>query len=151
MLETLKEWDRELLIFLNNLGSENFDAFWIFITQIESWIFLFVLFLFIFFKYYKKKNALLLAGITIVTFSISFSLKYLTKALIERLRPNNIPELSESIRVLQYPKDFSFFSGHASVSFAVTFFVILSLRKTYGNGLMYYLFGQYYFHTVEYM
>ena len=129
MLETLNRWDRELFIYLNCLGSDNFDPFWIFVTQIESWTFLFVFFILIIFKFYKKKEALWVAAFTILTFLVSFGLKYITKTSVQRLRPNNVPELSETIRVLQFPIDFSFFSGHASVSFAVTTFVVFSLRK----------------------
>lgn len=129
MFETLREWDQELFIYLNNLGSDNFDAFWIFVTKIESWTFLFVFFILIIFKFYKKKEAFWVATFTILTFLVSFGLKYITKTSVQRLRPNNVPELSETIRVLQFPLDFSFFSGHASVSFAVTTFVVFSLRK----------------------
>lgn len=129
MFETLSDWDREFFIYLNSLGSDSFDAFWIFVTQIESWTFLFVFFILIIFKFYKRKEALWVAAFTIFSFIVSFGLKYITKTSVQRLRPNNVPELSETIRVLQFPVDFSFFSGHASVSFAVTTFVVYSLRK----------------------
>jgi undecaprenyl-diphosphatase len=129
MFETLADWDRELFIYLNNLGSDNFDAFWIFVTQIESWTFLFVVFFLTILKFYKRKEALWITAFTILTFLLSFGLKYITKTSVQRLRPNNVPELSETIRVLQFPVDFSFFSGHASVSFAVTTFVVLSLQR----------------------
>ena len=58
MLQTLKEWDRELFIWLNSLGIERFDSFWIFVTQIESWIPLFIFFFtIIFMKYGFKKGS----------------------------------------------------------------------------------------------
>ena len=55
----------------------------------------------------------------------------LTKVLVGRLRPNNQPELEGLVRTLQNPQDFSFFSGHAATSFALTFFVCLQLRHRY--------------------
>lgn len=128
MLETLKEWDRSLFVYLNQLGSESFDGFWIFITKIESWTFLFIFFAFLLFKYFPRKKASVIALLTIITAVVSFSLKYQTKSMVARLRPSQLPEWATSIRILQHPTDFSFFSGHASVSMAVTLFLILWLR-----------------------
>jgi len=48
MLEQLNKWDRELFVFLNNLGIESYDAFWIFVTNSKHWNPLYLLF-FIFF------------------------------------------------------------------------------------------------------
>lgn len=129
MFDTLEKWDRELFIYLNQLGSESFDTFWIFVTKIENWTFLYVIFLITIWKYFKKKEALWVSLFTIATFLLSYGLKSLTKVSIQRLRPNNIPEFTDSIRVLQFPLDFSFFSGHAAVSFAITSFLVFSLKK----------------------
>lgn len=129
MIESLKAWDKELFIYLNQLGSENFDSFWIFITRIENWVFLFLFFAFLIFYFFPRKRAVVVALFTIATFVITFGIKILTKLSVERLRPSNSPELLSSIRVLQFPADFSFFSGHASVSMAVTTFLVLCLRK----------------------
>lgn len=130
MIETLKAWDRELFIYLNQLGSEKYDGFWMFVTRIDSWIFLFLLFGLLIFKYYPVKKAFFLSFFALFTVAFTFGLKYVTKLTVERLRPSHMPELSEAIRVLQYPVDFSFFSGHASVSMALTTFMVLSLRKS---------------------
>lgn len=130
MIEILKAWDKELFIYLNQLGSERFDTFWILVTRIENWIFLFIFFAFLIFHYYSKKKAVIIAFFTFLSFLITFGIKFLTKISVERLRPSHLPELSESIRVLQFPVDFSFFSGHASVSMAITTFIVLCLRKS---------------------
>lgn len=129
MLQTLENWDVKLLIFLNALGTESTDSFWLFVTKIENWIWLYILFLFLFIKFYNRKQAVLLVLFTLLTFGISFAVKFFVKATVKRIRPNNEIDLSELIRVLQFPTDYSFFSGHASVSFAVATFMVLSLRK----------------------
>jgi len=128
MLQTLKEWDRELFIYLNGLGIERFDSFWIFVTQIETWTPLFLLFFILFFYKHGAKKGFLLVLFTIVTFAVTITFTNLVKEYIARLRPNNVEALSEFIRILQKPTNYSFFSGHASSSFAVTTFVALSLR-----------------------
>jgi len=129
MLKTLKEWDRELLVFLNNLGIEQYDGFWIFVTKIESWTALFLFFTFLIFYYYKGKKGLLVFAIALVTFGVTLFVTEFTKDFVGRLRPNNVIGISELLRILQKPLTHSFFSGHASTSFAITTFMVLSLRK----------------------
>ena len=61
MFSSLRYWDQDLLVWLNNLGNEPYDAFWIFVTQIESWTPLFLYFIGIVLYYHKgKKGAILL-------------------------------------------------------------------------------------------
>jgi len=129
MLQTLKDWDRELFVWLNSLGIENWDNFWIFVTEMEHWIPLFALFFILIFYFYGLKKGLLVAFFLIVTAGITIFVTDLTKEYVARLRPNNVEALGELIRILQKPTNYSFFSGHASSSFAITTFVVLSLRK----------------------
>jgi undecaprenyl-diphosphatase len=129
MLEQLKVWDHELFIWLNGLGIESYDAFWIFMTKIESWIPLFVLFFIIIIYYYKWKRGLIVIGFVLLTFGLTLFLTDFTKDFVGRLRPNNTEQLAGLIRILQEPDGFSFFSGHASSGFAITTFVFLSIRK----------------------
>jgi len=129
MLDILKQWDRELFIWLNNLGIERWDNLWIFLTQIESWVPLFIIFILLIFYYYDFKKALIILFFLFVTAGFTIFLTDLTKEYIGRLRPNNIEGLVNLIRILQTPTNFSFWSGHAASSFAVTSFVVLSLRK----------------------
>ena len=128
MWEQLQQWDRDVFVYLNSLGIEQYDGFWIFVTRIENWTPLYVFFFGMFFYVYKKREALIGVGFTILVFLLTLGVTDLVKNGVGRLRPNNVPELSELIRVLQTPGNFSFFSGHASVSFAVTTFVVLALR-----------------------
>jgi undecaprenyl-diphosphatase len=129
MLETLKLWDRKLFVFLNNLGIEQYDGFWIFITRIESWTFLFIGFIMLILHYHKVKRGLGIVMVTLIIFGITLLITNVTKVYVARLRPNNVEALSELIRALLRPTSYSFFSGHASSSFAITTFVVLSIRK----------------------
>jgi undecaprenyl-diphosphatase len=129
MLQTLKEWDRELFVYLNSLGIERFDRFWIFVTQIESWIPLFVTFFFLIFYFYKFKKGLLALGFLLACFATTLLATDLTKEFVARLRPNNVEILGELIRILQKPTNYSFFSGHAATSFAITTFMVLAIKK----------------------
>ncbi len=129
MLETLKHWDRELFVFLNGLGIERFDSFWIYVTQIESWTPLFIFFVLLIFYYYKAKKGLTVLFFLLLTFGITILFTGFVKDYVARLRPNNVVALGELIRILQKPTNYSFFSGHASTSMAITTFMVLAIRK----------------------
>lgn len=128
-METLKHWDREIFLFLNGLGIERFDRFWIFVTQIESWIPLFLFFVILIFYYYRGRKAGTVVFFLLLTFGVTLVFTGIVKEYVGRLRPNEVKAWSELIRVLQKPSHYSFFSGHASSSFAITTFVVLSLRN----------------------
>lgn len=128
MWEQLNQWDRELFLYFNSLGIESHDQFWIFVTKIENWIpFYIALFSFYFLAYHWKK-ASFTSLFLIAAFLTTWGFTNLVKNLLVRLRPNNEPELVDLIRVLQTPTNYSFFSGHASSSFVVATFVVLTLQ-----------------------
>ncbi|MFY0604170.1 MAG: phosphatase PAP2 family protein [Flavobacteriaceae bacterium] len=132
MLESLLQKDRELLVFLNNLGSEQWDAFWLFITNQFNWIplFLFVFFLIIKKYGWKKGGIIILTMAVLVAFSDQFT--NLIKDTTERLRPNNDLRISNLLRPqLIHPRSFSFISGHATTSTFFVMYAILLFRKTH--------------------
>ena len=131
LLDKIIAQDKELFIYLNALGNESWDNFWVIVTNQFSWIPLFLLIFFLIFKAYgwKKGIVLVLVAAALVTFSDQFV--NLIKNTVGRLRPNNDPTLNEFIRILKGPKGFSFISGHSTTSFAVTTFLIATLKKHY--------------------
>ena len=131
MVEQLKNWDRELFVYLNSLGIEDYDAFWIFVTQIKHWIPLFILFFILYFLAFHWKKAAFTIVSLVASFATTLAFTNFTKAAVARLRPNNVTDLADVIRILQTPDNYSFFSGHASSSFVVTTFLVLTLREKY--------------------
>jgi undecaprenyl-diphosphatase len=129
MLTSWINWDQDLLVWLNNLGNDSYDAFWVFATQIESWTPLFLYFIIIVLYYYKGKKGLVMLLGAIITFLVTLALTDLTKTYVARIRPNNIAALSGMIRVLQEPTSYSFFSGHASSGFCIVTFLVLAIRR----------------------
>lgn len=124
--------DKELLIYLNNLGSEQWDSFWLYITNQFNWVPLFVIILILVLVKFKLKKGIfvVLFIALLVAFSDQFTnvIKYLT----DRTRPCNVPELQEYLRQFTYrPGGKSFWSGHASLSTTFTTFTILLLRKRF--------------------
>lgn len=131
-LDSIIEKDTQLLIYLNNFGSEQWDSFWIFITNQFNWIPLFVIILVLILKRFgfKKGVFTLLFMVVLVTFSDQFT--NLVKYSVNRVRPCNVPELQEYLRQIPYrSRGKSFWSGHACLSTTFTTFVILLLRSRF--------------------
>lgn len=129
MFEKFLQWDQDTFIYLNALGTEQFDTFWITVTEIKSWIPLFVLFLLMFVvKFPRKKAFFQIAWVSFLAVFITF-LTYTVKNWVARPRPCNDETINSFIRILKTPVDYSFFSGHASSSFAITLLVYLLLRE----------------------
>lgn len=132
MIDSILQLDSEILIYLNNLGSKQWDGIWFAITNQLHWSPLFALILFLIFKKFGWKNGLvtLLFLVILVAFSDQFT--NLIKNSVERLRPCNTEEIKNQIRLFEYrPQGFSFYSGHASLSTTFTVFIVLLLRKHY--------------------
>ncbi len=131
MWEQLAKWDSDAFIFLNNLGVEDYDAFWIYITIPKHWIPLYVIILLLFFIAFNWRKALIGVLFLLVDVLTTVGITNLVKVNVERLRPSNQPLLEDLIRVIQEPHNFSFFSGHAASSFTVATFVVLILRHRF--------------------
>lgn len=128
MLDWLLEWDRKTLIYLNNLGSEPYDLFWTTVTKYPPWIPLFLLFIFLLFRFYSWKQAfgmLVTLGIMVI---FVHTVTDLTKLTVERPRPSQLEELKVLVRILKNPSSYSFFSAHAAVSFSITTFMVIFLK-----------------------
>ncbi len=131
LLDKIIALDKSALIYLNNLGSERWDGFWLTITHQYNWIPLFVLMLFLIFKVYGFKKGLIILGIAAVLVAFTDQFVNLIKHTFERLRPNNDPAIKGLIRILHTPHSFSFVSGHATNSTANTLLIYLLLKKQF--------------------
>jgi len=138
-LDNLIQYDKELLVFLNGLGNENWDTFWLIITNQLSWIPLYLLFFFLIFKTFGWKKGIVLIILTAAMVAFSDQLTVFIKNSVERLRPNNDPVLKDIIRVIKNNTSFSFVSGHATTSTAVTIFMHLTLKKYYKHTIVFFL------------
>ncbi|WP_124979483.1 phosphatase PAP2 family protein [Nonlabens xiamenensis] len=129
MWEQLVEIDQDIFRFINSLEIGRFQEFWLFITQIRYWIPLYFLFFYLLYRYHKRNEGWLSIGALLSLVAITLFLTDWVKNMVERLRPNNEPMLMDSIIILQKPENFSFWSGHSAVSFAITTFVVFCLKR----------------------
>ncbi|MFD0932808.1 phosphatase PAP2 family protein [Psychroflexus salinarum] len=127
----LSRWDWELMVFLNNASPDSLNPFWSFVTYTEHWIPFYLLLLALFFYKSDIKSSVVRISYLLVCVGTTHFLTELTKYLVERPRPNATEEIMNSLKILYEPSNFSFFSGHASTSFATTIFIYLLLNSKF--------------------
>ena len=115
MLDKLISLDQELFIYLNGLGVESWDAFWMFYTTKFNWIPFYVFLLYLLFKHNNLK------------------VTNLFKSGFMRLRPCHESEVAEVMRLVKASCGgrHGFFSGHSSNSMALAIFIGLTFKRTY--------------------
>lgn len=131
-LDFILEIDKETFIYLNSLGSSTFDNFWMLISDKKSSIPLYI-----FLIYFLKKNlnsnhfinSVIFIGLLIL---FTDQISGFFKDYYERLRPCHDQLIISKIRIVKESCGgfYSFFSSHASNSFALaSFFYFLMSKK----------------------
>ena len=123
--------DKEVFLFLNNLGSSAFDPFWIMVSEKWIWIPLYIIFLYLLYKNYKLKSLLFILIFIAIGITISDQIANIFKFGIERLRPCHDPTLDHLMREVECRGSFGFFSAHSSNSFFIATFMVIMLKNKY--------------------
>jgi undecaprenyl-diphosphatase len=129
MIEKILKLDQDLFVFLNGLGSETFDGFWLLITKQISWIPVFLIIGYLVFKHLGWRHAVLVLITIAALLTVTDQTTNLVKGYFHRIRPGNNPELAHIMRIVQSRNSFSFFSGHAANSMAVAVFLFLVMKR----------------------
>ena len=133
MLEELLNFDKELFLFINNLGNPTWDAFWMFVTNKFSSIPIYLFLIFLTYRNFGGKKMLLIVATVILLVVITNGLADLFKYGVQRLRPCYDVEVNTLMRLV---KDscggkFGYFSAHAANSFAIAFFFTRMLGQKF--------------------
>jgi undecaprenyl-diphosphatase len=124
------QWDTELLLWINGLGSEITDPVWIFFSDKYVWIPLYAFLVYLLFKHLPLRAFILaLAAVVLCVILADQGSVHLFKNAFQRLRPCHTPDLLELLRV---PKgcggSYGFVSSHAANAFVLAVFVGRVLR-----------------------
>ena len=133
MIQEFFNWDVQNFLYFNNLGESRWDWFWLIVTQKETWIPLYLIFLFLLYKNFGWKKTLV-AGICIalmITCADQFT--NILKNYFQRLRPCHNPDIQGMFRGIDCEGrgKYGFTSAHASNHIAVALFVGTVLYKQY--------------------
>ncbi|MDT0622792.1 phosphatase PAP2 family protein [Croceitalea vernalis] len=134
MVDQLVQFDRDLFLFLNGLGTESWDGFWLYLSQKFSFITipLYAFLLFISYKSFGAKKT----GVLLVTIALMITctdqLGNFFKYGVGRFRPCHDDDLMNVMRLVKSRcgGKYGYFSAHAASSFALaSFFAILFKSK----------------------
>ncbi|TVZ25616.1 undecaprenyl-diphosphatase [Gillisia sp. Hel_I_86] len=141
MLDELIEYDRELFLYLNNLGNPTWDPFWLLMTDKWTAIPLYAVLLFLIYKKIGVKGTLITMVLVALMITCTDQLANLFKHGFERPRPCGQEGVKEATRfIAERCGRFGYFSAHASNSTALAVFVGLILKKFYPKLIYFLLF-----------
>lgn len=140
LFNILINYDKKLLLFLHSQGNPFWDDFWIFITTPLHWIPFFIVLFFLGYKVFELKKALVIMIFTSLSAATAFTIVNIIKNYIQRLRPINDTSINANIRILIEQNDFSFVSGHSTVSFTIAFLMYWILKRKYTYAFLVFLF-----------
>lgn len=132
MLDKLIEGDKHLFLLLNNLGTETWDAFWLFMSNKWASIPLYLFLLFLSFRSFGWKRTLLILLSVAIMITVTDQLANLFKYGVKRLRPCHDTAIFDQMRLVKSycGGKYGYFSAHAANSFALaTFFAVLFHSK----------------------
>ena len=133
MLDQLLQYDKELFLFLNNLGMPAWDNFWLVVTNKLTFIPLYAILLYLVYKHFGLKVLLLIVVVVAVMITFTDQITNLFKYIIaKRPRPCREEEMREIMRfIAERCGRYGFFSGHSSNSMATAVFAGLLLKPYY--------------------
>ena len=140
MFEELINLDQKLFLFLNNLGSLTYDPIWLLITKQANWTPFFLVLLYFIQKKLGWRKTLTVLIFVALLILITDQTCNLFKNYFERLRPCNNPNFEGIMRAIKPSKSFSYFSGHAANSSAVSVFLFLLMKNKYKHFYLIFLF-----------
>lgn len=133
MLKTLLEYDREVFLFLNGLGSQGWDAFWLALS--DKWIAipLYAMLLWLSLKAFGIKKTLLLLVAVALLITASDQLANFFKYGVQRPRPCHEESLQGVLRLVKAGcgGKFGYYSAHASNTMAAALFFTVLLGHRY--------------------
>ena len=135
MFEEILKLDYKLFLFLNNLGTTKFDAFWLSLSKIEANILMYLFLIFLFFHIKKLRPKLIyifyLFFVIALMITITDQGANFFKDSFQRLRPCYNESILDSLRLVKENcgGKYGFFSAHASNSFSLAIFFGLLFKN----------------------
>ena len=131
MVDTLVEWDKELFLFLNGMGTETWDGFWLFITHKLSAIPLYALLLFFTYRFLGLKRTLIVLFFVGLLITATDQLANFFKYGVARFRPCHDEDINMLVRLVKKScgGKYGYFSAHAANSMALASFFSVMLKS----------------------
>ena len=135
MIEEILKLDSKLFLYLNNLGTPEFDSFWATLSKIEANILMYLFLICLFFYVQKIRpkflNVFYLIFVIALMITIADQGANLFKDSFQRLRPCYNESIKDTLRLVKENcgGKYGFFSAHASNSFSLAIFFGLLFKN----------------------
>ena len=140
MMENILNLDREFLIYLNNLGSNNWDLLWLTLTNKLTYFPFFLFVIYLIFKNFSIKQSLFILLSIAMLILLTDQFTNVIKDSFQRLRPCRDDTLNFLLRSIEVRcGKYGFFSAHASNSIAVSVFLFKLFNNNNYTALNYFL------------
>src|SRR5690606_26100615 len=100
MLQKIIELDRELFLYLNNLGNTTWDPFWLLVTEKWTAIPLYIFLLYLIFRKFRVKGLIITAVLITLLITATDQLANVFKSGFERPRPCGQEGIMEQARFI---------------------------------------------------
>ena len=115
MIDTILQYDSDLFLYLNNLGSQTWDGLWLVITNKLTFAPLYAVLLYLTYKHMGLKPMLYLIVLIALMITFTDQITNLFKDGFMRPRPCRAEDIMDRVRFIA-PRcgKYGFFSGHSS-------------------------------------
>lgn len=127
-MEEIIQEDKNLFLYLNNLGDTPFDQFWMMISATWIWVPLYVILCYLLYKNFKLKSLLYILLFVAIGVTVSDQVSGIFKYGVARLRPCHDPSLQNVMRIVKCGGQYGFYSAHASNTFFLASFLSFLLK-----------------------
>lgn len=133
MIDQLIEWDKDLLLFLNQFHTPWLDPAVYWITKTEFWIPLYIFLVYLIFRNYKKEGWLIMVGLLLSVLLSDQITASVMKPFFQRLRPSQEPSIQGILHLVNdyHGGLFGFASSHAANTTGVALFIFLLFKETH--------------------
>ena len=133
MIQDFFDWDVNIFLYFNNLGSQKWDSFWLFVTEKETWIPLYIIFLILLYKKFGWKKTLVAGVCIVLMITAADQFSNVLKNGFQRLRPCHNPDIQGLFRAIgcEGRGKYGFTSAHASNHIAVALFIGTLMYRYY--------------------
>jgi len=130
MIDWLDQIDKYLFLFFNSMHSPVSDRIWYLISEIPTWIPLYVFFFIVIIRTFKKDSLFVIGGLLLVVLLSDQFTSTLMKPFFSRLRPCHDAEIGYLVHVVnQCGGKYGFASGHSANSFGIAVYMWLFFKN----------------------
>jgi len=126
-MEFLQSIDKELFLFINGMHNAFFDPIMYWLSNTLFWVPMYLMIVFLIFRYYKMRGLLMLLCVGIAIALCDQTASHLLKNLVQRLRPSQEPALAGLVHLSKAGPGglFGFVSSHAANACGLASFISL--------------------------